>query len=561
MKRINKYVCISLFIIILLIPDYAEAARGINVRAISPTGAEVKGEQWLFVIGIDTYIHWPRLKTAVDDAKSIKEILLSHYHFDNEHLIELYDEQATRKKIIGKLRLLAKKVHEDDSLIIFYAGHGHLDSITKEGSWVPVESGTKDASAWITNHDIKNYLKVDVIKAKHILLISDSCFSGDFFRGYRGKLPKITGKVIKRAYQLSSRQAITSGGLEPVSDAGFGKNSVFSYFLIKTLKENQKPFLVPSDMFPDIKAGVAENAKQSPRFGALKDTGGQQGGELVLFLKKELWLSDLSNDTLLGNRELDQLKQTESEAKEEVKKIAAEIAGHEKKVVALNAKIAEMEKKSDSASDATDNRLNTMLDILKHKAEIKRLKEEKRKKRFAALLEDVRKYNKIVSSQFGEDMKAAAWKILAGKYPEAKGLNVGDTETLLIKTSYEFEEIKRDSTFIIYSTGVVTDLKTGLEWYVGPDRETNWHEAKSWVENLTIAGGGWRMPTRKELKTLYQKGVGKRNMTPLLKTTGWYIWSGETKGSSLTWVLNFHIGFEDSYKRRHSSFKRVFAVR
>lgn len=76
----------------------------------------------------------------------------------------------------------------------------------------------------------------------------------------------------KKAYKLTSRQAITSGGLEPVRDEGFGKNSVFSHFLVKTLKENQKPFLVPSSFFPDIKAGVAENAEQFPRFGSLKDT-------------------------------------------------------------------------------------------------------------------------------------------------------------------------------------------------------------------------------------------------------------------------------------------------
>ena len=103
-------------------------------------------------------------------------------------------------------------------------------------------------------------MRVDAIKAKHILLVSDSCFSGDFFRGKRGKLPEVTDEVIKRAYKLTSRQAITSGGLEPVSDAGFGKNSVFSHFFVKTLKESQKPFLVPSDFFADIKAGVAENA-------------------------------------------------------------------------------------------------------------------------------------------------------------------------------------------------------------------------------------------------------------------------------------------------------------
>ena len=90
------------------------------------------------------------------------------------------------------------------------------------------------------------------------------------------------------------------------------------------------------------------------------------------------------------------------------------------------------------------------------------------------------------------------------------------------------KDVAHDGTFIAYASGVVRDTKTGLEWIAGPDRNTTWYTAKSWVESLSIDGGGWRMPTREELKSLYQKGAGKRNMTPLLKTTGWFVWSGET---------------------------------
>ena len=83
------------------------------------------------------------------------------------------------------------------------------------------------------------------------------------------------------------------------------------------------------------------------------------------------------------------------------------------------------------------------------------------------------------------------------------------------------KEIASDGTLLAYASGVVYDKNTGLEWFAGPDRDTTWNEAKAWVESLNVAGGGWRMPTREELKTLYQKGAGTRNMTPLLKTTGW----------------------------------------
>jgi hypothetical protein len=44
------------------------------------------------------------------------------------------------------------------------------------------------------------------------------------------------------------------------------------------------------------------------------------------------------------------------------------------------------------------------------------------------------------------------------------------------------------------NNGVITDSVTGLEWYVGPNQDNNWHEAKAWTENLPVAGGGWLCP-------------------------------------------------------------------
>ena len=342
----------------LLIHQVAFASRGIKIQPISPTGDELKGHQWLFVIGINNYTIWPRLKTAVNDAKSIKKALIDRYYFDHEHLVELYDELATRNNILNKLRFLAKHIREDDSLVIFYAGHGHFDDITKEGSWIPVDSAIKDVSGWISNHEIKTYLNIDAIKAKHILLISDSCFSGDFFRGYRG-LPEVTDKVLKKAYKLTSRQAITSGGLEPVTDEGFGGNSVFSHFLVKALNQNEKPFLVPSEFFPEITAGVVENAEQFPSFGSLKGTGGQQGGELVLFLNNAPKTKEATGQT-------------------QQDRLDVEIVDRERTLSELDAKIDAMNKKLDRMLDEPEEEnipekqlkhINDIIEKFKHRNE------------------------------------------------------------------------------------------------------------------------------------------------------------------------------------------------
>ena len=82
--------------------------------------------------------------------------------------------------------------------------------------------------------------------------------------------------------------------------------------------------------------------------------------------------------------------------------------------------------------------------------------------------------------------------------------------------------------------GVISDSATGLEWYVGPDQDTNWSQAKSWTEGLTIAGGGWRLPTISELGAIYQQGAGPRNIDPIFQTTGSWVWSGQIKEASAT---------------------------
>ncbi len=108
---------------------------------------------------------------------------------------------------------------------------------------------------------------------------------------------------------------------------------------------------------------------------------------------------------------------------------------------------------------------------------------------------------------------------------------------------------------------VVIDKKTDLEWFVGPDRNTTWDEANHWVKNLSVDGGGWRMPTRDELKNLYAEGAGRRNKTPLLQTTGQFVWTCETLGPFHAWGFCFDIGGEYWPRRTYSEPAGVFAVR
>ena len=106
------------------------------------------------------------------------------------------------------------------------------------------------------------------------------------------------------------------------------------------------------------------------------------------------------------------------------------------------------------------------------------------------------------------------------------------------------EIVHTDRHLVRYDTGVVYDTETGLEWYAGPDKGTSWEEAKNWANELDVFGGGWRMPTRRELDALYHIGDGVNNITYLLYNSGFWIWAGSTRDSSSRWLFSFSYGGE-----------------
>jgi hypothetical protein len=124
------------------------------------------------------------------------------------------------------------------------------------------------------------------------------------------------------------------------------------------------------------------------------------------------------------------------------------------------------------------------------------------------------------------------------------------------------EIVARDGRFEKLANGVVHDTRTGLEWYAGPEHDTDYSAAKRWIKSLKIDGGGWRMPTVEELKSLYQKGIGKRNRTSLLDTTARYVWTGDSRVSSKPYDFDSNTTYAGRLDRQYWLYNtRAFAVR
>lgn len=117
--------------------------------------------------------------------------------------------------------------------------------------------------------------------------------------------------------------------------------------------------------------------------------------------------------------------------------------------------------------------------------------------------------------------------------------------------------VDRDRHLQLLKSGVVRDTRTGLEWYMGQDRDITHRNAARWVDTLTVDGGRWRLPSRDELETILEHGRGSRNMSTLFKTRGWFFWSAD----SALIPFDFSAGGQRWHQLKPASQSRVMAVR
>ncbi|MEM6347638.1 MAG: LamG-like jellyroll fold domain-containing protein [Bacteroidota bacterium] len=233
---------------------------------------QVLGENHLFVIGINTYERVAKLANARKDATDFVALLEEQYQFEKSRITELYDEAATRRNIINRFRQQIGKLKEHDNLIIFFSGHGHYDQVLKEGFWVPVDAEYEAIDTYISYDFLLKVAKA-ADKARHVLFIVDSCYSGAVL--VRGR-----DTHLKRLEKDASRWIIASGRNEVVPDGLAGENSPFAKELLSVLKESAGQGIHTLRLIDRLTENVSWNSSQTPIGQPLHGVG-HKGGQFV----------------------------------------------------------------------------------------------------------------------------------------------------------------------------------------------------------------------------------------------------------------------------------------
>lgn len=268
------------FVIVTPATGPAAAPTAGAVRA----GAVPFGRFHALIIGNNSYTYLPKLNTAINDAEGVAEVLRGRYGFSTTVLVD-----ADRRAIISALYELRQRLSEDDNLLIYYAGHGELDLASGQGYWLPVDAETANPANWLSNDAVTDML--NAIRARHIMVVADSCYSGTMTRTSIARLdvtlpPALKEKWLRLMAHSRSRTALTSGGLAPVLDEGGGRNSVFAKAFIAALQTNHD-ILQGYSLYQSVTDSVRSRAArlgvtQIPEYAPIRRAGHETGQFLFM---------------------------------------------------------------------------------------------------------------------------------------------------------------------------------------------------------------------------------------------------------------------------------------
>lgn len=237
-------------------------------------------DSYILAIGIDTYpgpIYDP-LGNASGDAKRITGLLISRYGFQAV-CPPIVNREATHENILQALNDLSTFIGKEDNLIIYFAGHGNKMPTSDNGYWVPVDEGERLA------HRIYNSTVLDLIEgidAKHIILVSDSCFSGTFLMRDRSSTVETDHDHLDG---LKSGWILVSGGLETVGDGAGDRGSTFNQTLCELLEKNSRPSWAAGDLFNEVIRIMDERTLQHAGASPIRRPAIHHGGQMIFRLK------------------------------------------------------------------------------------------------------------------------------------------------------------------------------------------------------------------------------------------------------------------------------------
>ena len=300
-------------------PDPAQsqvAARGDEIGGPGATETADGIGRFVFAgVAIDSFhveAPWKTLANAVNDLTGVRNVLEERYGFESRDEWVLANTVATKDAILELLDELSDPdtgLRPDDALVFFYAGHGteRVDTagtgeVRRRGFLVPHDVTKPLADAPRQYLEIADLVEaLGYLRARHVLLILDSCQSGLALTAGDGLKDERSldemSQLVEDLARNPSRLVVTSAKSDQSAfDGGpVEGHSLFTGYLMEGLLraseggiegtlDTERGRLVTSELFDYVQQQVATAAPstQTPTFGAFLARGDEPRGQLVL---------------------------------------------------------------------------------------------------------------------------------------------------------------------------------------------------------------------------------------------------------------------------------------
>ena len=245
------------------------------------------GKNFGIFIGVENYKYFPKLHTPLNDIIALKKILISKYGFKRENTFELLNSQFTGENLKKAFLKLKEQMSENDTLIIFYAGHSFQDEF-KESYWIPSNSKQKNEAEYFPHGLLIRMLRT--IPSRHILVITDNIFSDQL----TDNAPQVAKKAeelndFNTLYSKKSRRVLLTNIQNTSASEGILNDQLLSPFMTlftSYLKQLKKQLYFSfSQMTSDLNHYLKEKSRGNIFYKTLKASD-DDNGDLFFFNTK-----------------------------------------------------------------------------------------------------------------------------------------------------------------------------------------------------------------------------------------------------------------------------------
>ncbi len=260
-------------------PPPPQTATRRTAREITTEDGKLYSRRVAVVIGINEYEHWPSLSGASNDGHRVAEFLREEGW---DEVIEVYDEEATRRRMLKMLGTELPRMTDENTLaMIYFAGHGQTETLPgggKRGYLIPVDGDTEDVFSTAISMDTVRDLSKRT-PAKHVYYAIDACYSGlALTRGITRPGSGSPDVYLRKITSVPVVQIITAGadGEQAIEVGGQG---LFTTYLLRAMQGeadfNHDGAVTASEIGAYVKPEVtnASRNQQTPQFGTMEGSG------------------------------------------------------------------------------------------------------------------------------------------------------------------------------------------------------------------------------------------------------------------------------------------------